>query len=353
MKKIYIYLLINIFYFNDSLKAQCFLPYVEYNLWGLLNDSLHEVLPPKYDYLKNYNDDFWIYRKGFYYGILNSSFHELTPPDFSVIYWIDKQKYLVLQNDKFILKYWQDTLEVTFEVDTIYQAFDNFIHVEVNDKQGILNYRKEWKIPPIYEEVKTNGKDIIIFENQQYFYVDSTNKKTILEGFEEANFFSEGLAVVKKDELFGFINVKGQWVTNKEFLNAQGFQENFAPVEKNHRWGFINKNYQLTIPYIYDFVYPFNYGKAMVQFKGKWGVISTTGKVLIPLNYDEIYLFENHNFIVRNKNLWGIMNAQQEWIIPPSFIDFKKFHCHYWIFYYEDKSFAIVNHHGEIVWKNL
>ncbi|GIV43713.1 MAG: hypothetical protein KatS3mg035_0836 [Bacteroidia bacterium] len=351
--KTFQFLMILCLFFFSRLQAQCYLPYIEYNLWGLLDDSLHEVLPPKYDYIKNYNQHFWVYRKGLKYGILDSALKELTPPNFSVIYFIDKQKYLVEEDQKYVVKYWKDTLSIFLEVDTIHQAFAQWVHVEVNTKQGIMNYQNEWKIPPIYDEILTNGKDIIVLEDNLYYFMDTTHKKRLSRGFEEARFFSENLAAVKEDELFGFIDEKGNWVTHKEFLNAQNFQEKLAPVERNHRWGFINAKNELAIPYMYDYVYPFEKGKAIVQFKGKWGVINPSGKILIPLEYDEICFFEHPLFLVRHKNLWGILNEKQEWIIKPEFVDFRKFHCGYWIMFYEDKTSVIVNEKGIKIWRNL
>lgn len=343
------WILIKVFH---KVNAQCYLPYIEYNQWGLLNDSLQEILIPKYDYLKNYDANFWIYRKGFKYGILNSNLQEITAPNFSVIYWIDTNKYLVLENNQYVIKYWKDTTFTILNVDTVYQAFSSFIHVGINSKQGVLNYQNVWKIPPIYEEILTNGKDIIVWENG-YYYVDTTHQKRFSQKFEEASFFSEHYAAVKQDEVYGFIDEKGNWITQKEFMNAQSFQEGLAPVEKNHRWGFINQSNQLVIPYIYDYAQPFQNGKAIVQFKGKWGVIINSGKILIPFEYDEIQFFEKSLYIVRMKNLWGIINEKREWLNKPEYIDFKKFHCGYWIFFHENKTSTVFNEKGIKIWQNL
>jgi len=353
MQKLLAYSFIFLYITLQNSFAQCYLPYIEHNRWGLLNDSLTEVLPPQYDWIKNYNDQFWIYKKGLKYGILNSKLQELTPSNYEVIYWIDSEKFLAYENKKYLLKYWKDSTFITFDIDTLYQAFRDWIHAERNNKQGILNYHQEWKIPPIYDELMTNGLDIIVLENQLYYYLDTTHQKKIANGFEEAHFFSEKLAAVKKDELYGFIDEKGNWITQKEFLNAQSFQENIAPVEKNNRWGYINRNNQLVIPYMYDFAYPFFKGKAIVQFKGKWGIISPTGKIVLPLEYDEIQYFEKNLFLIRIKHLWGIMNEKQEWLVKPEFVDFRKFHCGYWIFNNEYKTQVIINEKGEKVWKNF
>jgi len=346
-----VFFFLSLTFFN--LQSQCYIPYVEHNRWGLLSDSLHEVLVPQYDYLKNYNSNFWIYKKGLNYGILSKNFQELTPPDFSVIYWIDTQKYVVYEKQNYSIHFWNDTTQLILNVDTVHAVYPNFILVEVNSQKGILNYQNEWKIPPIYQEVITNGTDIIVMEEDKYYFVDMLHKKKLKYGFEEAYCFSEGLALVKWNELYGFVNQEGKWITDCEFLNAQPFQEGLAPVEKNNRWGFINTKNELVIPYIYDFVFPFYKGRAIVQYKGKWGVINQTGKIILPLEYDEIQNFENQIFIVRMKHLWGIMNDQQTWLIPPEFIDFKKFHCSYWIFYTENQVQVIVNEKGKKIWINL
>ncbi len=351
MKPYLLIVVLSLFFYR--LQSQCYIPYIEYNKWGLLNDSLHEVIVPKYDYIKNYNDDFWIYRNGLKYGVLDKNLQEILPANYQVFYWIDKQKFLALENQQYVLRSWLDNTSFFLEVDTIHQAFSNFMLVEVNRKYGILNYRMEWLIPPVYDEILTNGKDIIILEDNLYYYVDTLHRKRYIKGFQDAYFFSEGLAFVKEDDLYGFINEQFQWVTNKEFLNAQSFQEGLAPVERNHRWGFINKNNQLVIPYIYDYVFPFERNRAIVQFKGKWGVIQPSGRIVIPLEYDEILPFESNLWLIRVKHLWGIKNEKGEWLVKPEFVDFRRFHCNYWMFFYENRNSVIIDKQGVKVWKNI
>ena len=52
--------------------------------------------------------------------------------------------------------------------------------------------------------------------------------------------FKEGLAAVKKDGKWGYINTKGEQIVECKFDDACDFSEGFAWVKKDGKWGYIN-----------------------------------------------------------------------------------------------------------------
>ena len=54
------------------------------------------------------------------------------------------------------------------------------------------------------------------------------------------------------------------------------FYEGLACVKLNGKYGFVNTQDQIVVPIIYDYVGYFNEGLAGVKFKGIFGVISKT-----------------------------------------------------------------------------
>ncbi len=56
-----------------------------------------------------------------------------------------------------------------------------------------------------------------------------------------------------------------------------GFEEGLAVIKQNGKWGFINKKGKLEIPCIYEYVNSFKEGLARVEQDGKRGYINTKG----------------------------------------------------------------------------
>ncbi|MDR0354392.1 MAG: WG repeat-containing protein [Deltaproteobacteria bacterium] len=126
--------------------------------------------------------------------------------------------------------------------------------------------------------------------------------------FQEAKSFSEGLAAVKLDASYGYINTQGEMIIEPQFRDA----------------------------------FPFENGKALVSlgWDGPWFFIDASGQKIVSLgeyvdkpHFDGNPFFEPYGkpvfadgracFYQREpesrKKLYGFMNEQGEAIIPPSY----------------------------------
>ena len=99
--------------------------------------------------------------------------------------------------------------------------------------------------------------------------------------------FNEGLAVVKKDEKYGFIDKTGKIVIPLIYDKAWSFNEGLAVVQKDWKYGFIDKTGMEAIPLIYDTAWSFNEGLARVEMDWKYGFIDKTDMEVIPIIYDK------------------------------------------------------------------
>ena len=113
------------------------------------------------------------------------------------------------------------------------------------------------------------------------YFADSEGNKLFNKQFEEVCEFSEGLARVKQNEKWGFINTQGEVVIPCIYDNAWRFFEGLAAVEQNDKWGFINTKGEVVIPCIYDFAWAFSEGLAEVKQNGKGSIINKEGKVIV------------------------------------------------------------------------
>lgn len=100
-----------------------------------------------------------------------------------------------------------------------------------------------------------------------------------------------GLILVQKDMLCGYIDMEGKMVIPYEYPYAYGFNDDLAGVFVEGRWGFIDKDNNEVVPSIYDKVKSFSDGLALVKLNGESFFIDTFGdRVDIFLNEEvEVY----------------------------------------------------------------
>jgi len=79
----------------------------------------------------------------------------------------------------------------------------------------------------------------------------------------------------------GYVTISGRYVT--EALG--GFSNGVAAVKKNEKWGYINTDGDVVIPFEYDSALTFSEGLAAVEKNGKWGYIDINNNAVIPLEY--------------------------------------------------------------------
>jgi hypothetical protein len=116
--------------------------------------------------------------------------------------------------------------------------------------------------------------------NDHWGYIDLTGRIAISFDYKvpEAGSFSEGFAFVGDR----FIDVRGNPAFGgKTFEQAFSFSEGLAAVQTNGQWGFINPNGQFAIPAGYESAGDFSGGMAPVKKDGLWGYIDVRGRLLI------------------------------------------------------------------------
>lgn len=137
-------------------------------------------------------------------------------------------------------------------------------------------------------QYKVNGK--IGFLNRSFEEVTPAS-------FSSSTYFWDGLAAftVKENGVYlsGYINSKFEVVVPPSYEIARDFINGFAMVKKNNLWTFIDKTGKEITPPKYEYVGLFNEGLAPVILGGKGGYINTQGQEVIPIQFDEIWDFKD------------------------------------------------------------
>jgi hypothetical protein len=118
-------------------------------------------------------------------------------------------------------------------------------------------------------------------------YIDRDGRIAIsIPGLSDGNEFNEGIAAIKIERGWGYINKKGAWIIPPQFANARNFSEGLAAVQIGKaRFAYIRPDASAAFEVKADAVGDFHEGIAMVANQGLCGYINKQGKFVIPQDY--------------------------------------------------------------------
>jgi hypothetical protein len=103
-------------------------------------------------------------------------------------------------------------------------------------------------------------------------FIDKTGKFAIEPRFEEAEDFSEGLAVVVAAEKHGYVDRTGRIVIEPQFTKARNFSEGFAAVRSGEHWSYVDKQGKVVIAGRFNDAKDFKGGLARVHEGGSFAI---------------------------------------------------------------------------------
>lgn len=144
-------------------------------------------------------------------------------------------------------------------------------------------------------------------------------------------FSEEGYApIFEKEEGYFFINIQGETLQTeipgfalKEVFGVTGFDEGLAPVRINENWGYLNTDGKLAIPAKYSKVSSFKDGYAIAQVGSNFYIIDKQGneKLVEVPGVTEIKHFSENLAPYKTENgLYGFINANANVVIEARFV---------------------------------
>lgn len=199
--------------------------------------------------------------------------------------------------------------------------------IKYNDKYGYISNCDSIFVPFKFDEADDFSEGMArVKVESKWGYINGMEYE-INPQYEDALPFSEGLAAVETGGLWGYINTKGGYVIEPMFRSAGVFKEGFACVSIGEatsnsmpKYGFIDKTGKFVIQPQFEGANEFSEGLAPIQltFLGKWGFIDKTGKIVIEPQFEGINGFsEGLAAVETNKGRWGYINKNGEFVISP------------------------------------
>ena len=266
---------------------------MQHGKYGYVDENNRLLTSFKYDFLRFFQDGMGMVavQKDAYsrlYGFVDRSGKEVIPPKY----------------DNFDLKegkYYN------------YYYFENgLVKAELNDKYGFINKEGKEVIPVIYRKVGEFSEGMVCVNNYgldgfpesqrgKWGYYDLDGNKVIDFRFSEARNFSDGYAYVEKGESKGFIDRTGKVVIpfTEKYKRISDFIDGIAIARNAEAWGFIDKKGQAVLPFEFTDINAGN-GYVALQKDNKYGVVDKNGKTIIPFKYNRLF-FELGGFMSNDK----------------------------------------------------
>lgn len=143
-------------------------------------------------------------------------------------------------------------------------GYFEFFYYKNNKVMYIVNDKGEKVLPEFDYRLEKGGDNTVKVENSIFVSDIATKDKKIhfintdgtirltLKGYDKAGEINNDMVWVKRDRLYGFVDVRGNEVVVPGYQEVRDFDNGYALVKKEDRWGVINKQGEVVIPFKYN-----------------------------------------------------------------------------------------------------
>lgn len=268
-------------------------------------------------------------------------------------------------NLKYINKDGEDVIDKDFS--DIRPFSDGKAAVRLDGRWGYINKSGNFVVNPRFRQASSfsDGRAFVrSIDFSEYLYIDekgneieSLNMPDDLDFIEE-NLFENGRALVRDDDLYGFIDKTGNTVIDLKYSEALSFSGKLAAVLVSDRWGYIDASGNVEVSPQFISAGKFGNGLAPARkSSNQFGFIDTNGDFIIPEQFDQVRPFTEERAPVFVNNKWTFIDKSGNQITSPKFDEVDPFYnglARVTIFVTVDEDieeqYGYINKSGEYVW---
>lgn len=185
-------------------------------------------------------------------------------------------------------------------------------------------------VPPKYDGISEFYEGLAVVKlNNKWGFIDKTGEEILPLIYDEASPFSDGLAVVRQGEKLFVIDKSGKEIfpIHYEAISSMGFREGLVVVKKDGKCGYMDKTGKLVIPATFSWAADFSEGLAQIEQNGKYGFIDKYGKVVIPATFYEAYKFSQGVAQIRYSFIgpYGLIDKSGKVLVSPKYEEIREF----------------------------
>jgi len=158
--------------------------------------------------------------------------------------------------------------------------------------------------------VKVNGK---------WGFIDSAATMVIPEQYDEVSSFTKGAAVVKINGKYKLINKRGEAISNASYEGAGDPANGTFPLMKGDKVGLADSKGTAVISFNYKNIRPMYEDRVWAMQDGKWGLLDNNGNAVTEFIYKEVGDFENGYAKVKAGDKIALINKSGKVVVPADY----------------------------------
>ena len=290
------------------------------------NENLQLVLKGAYNSIELGCEGQFIVEKNGKYGVVSEKGAVILPLKYSEIN-SNKNGYTVTLNEKMGLFNSEGKEIIPISYRWIYtdKIDDNIpIAAKLDGKEGYINTKNEWVIPPTYRDAFAFRQGVAIVKKGRNYMCINLKGEAVIQDFD--NYVIEPsdntyIVGVRKECKYMVYDLNGNLLdTYDGFINNWSGNAIFG-VKKGSKWGYIDGYGKVIVPFEYEEVNNFSEGLASVRKDGKWGYINPKNEIVIPIEFTnkEVGSFKNGGAEYYTDRGVGLINLKGEIIAEPKY----------------------------------
>ncbi len=270
--------------------------------WGYVNANGRMVVEPRFTSASEFQDGVAPVRNGNWgWGFITPDGEYLIEPQFSAVRHFSEGLAAVRFDGRWGYINREGTFVINPALTEAYSFADGRAFVRTSDwnweyidKSGDVIRTDDTPRFDENNEGSFNDGLALVRREGTFGYIDTSTRPFIPLQYTEARAFSDGRAAIKISDRWGFIDRDKNTVIDPQYISAGSFMNGLAPVRASgNSWGFIDRSGRLVIQEQYEEARSFSESRAAVLIDGRWGFIDTSGNLIGEARYDEVRDFKN------------------------------------------------------------
>jgi hypothetical protein len=322
--------------------------------YGIVDTAGNILSEPLFDELPVYGDEMFRVSMNGKYGYADKQGKVVIPPkwDFAVSFSEGKAIVSDAGNSSIIDKTGKVLADNLGAGTGMYRFIDGRVRCRSNDGlYGFMDANGKRIIPPIFEEADdfTEGVAVVTNKEGQSGLIDTMGNFVVQPQYEFLFYLGDGLFKAKdRGGKTGVINSAGKEIVAVEYEDAFHLQKNYIMVEQNQLSGCFDVTGKMVYPVNSSLQLFFVNGVSIVYSETKCGLIDTSGKFIIPAEYDSIGYFDRGYTIMSKNGVYGAVDSTGKIVIEAKYTTLQSFVNGLAVFRYKGK-YGYVNAKGEEV----
>lgn len=283
---------------------------------GVIDREGNWIIPPLYDDIGEFNKGFSIIIENGKKGVIDKNGNVIIPSLYKDIRQYSHHFNIKDDKKKVGLADINGKIIIQPKYEDCWIREDGFIILKNKGKYGLADLNGKTILKPTLDSMPGESEDS-----------KSLSKDSLLASqlFEKVRDFSDGMAAIKKNDLWGFIDLQNNLSIEPQFDEVFDFKNGFSVVNVSNHWGLIDKKGEWLVEPKFDEIKEFSEGVAPAKIfnpkerASKWGFIDEKAQFVIKPEFDGLENFIDGFAKAKSKGKWGLVDKKGNWIVPPKY----------------------------------